>query len=288
YCNRPCNALLPPAEDRGLEEPPLATTFEGCPTAAARFGLECMQSLVEVLPALQGGMDASQWEKFHFGEHISPRYVDTVRGVCFVLAGAMAAYTREVVPAEPSALTPKSVYGLSRSWAWLLDGLVHSARALTGGPNREYLRLICAQMWTGSTCRPYVALSPSYRWFALVMSLLIDGDTEEKMKFYIIRALLYESAAPIRQVKHEMCGQDAALPRDLLAAPCVMEELAAVGTSDMLLKVGDVGILSRTPPKLRSSAFSMCLVLAIRPCHRARSDTVRHISACCCRSSPMV
>ncbi|KAF4752160.1 hypothetical protein FOZ62_012068, partial [Perkinsus olseni] len=253
YCNRPCNALLPPAEDRGLEEPPLATTFEGCPTSAARFGLECMQGLVEVLPALQGGMDASQWEKvacatgveeppappgagqipiaFHFGEHISPRYVDTVRGVCFVLAGAIEAYTREVVTAEPSALTP------NRTWAWLLDGLVHSARALTGGPNREYLRLICAQMWTGSTCRPYVALSPSYRWFALVMSLLIDGDTEKKMKFYIIRALLYESAAPIRQVKHEMCGQDAALPRDLLAAPSVMEEIAAVGTSDMLLKV---------------------------------------------------
>ncbi|KAF4672607.1 hypothetical protein FOL46_008720 [Perkinsus olseni] len=231
YCNRPCNALLPPAEDRGLKEPPLATTFEGCPTSAARFGLECMQSLVEVLPALQGGMDASQWEKFHFGEHISPRYVDTVRGVCFVLAGAIEAYTREVVTAESSPLTP------NRTWAWLLDGLVHSARALTDGPKREYLRLICAQMWTGSTCRPYAALSPSYRWFALVMSLLIDGDTEEKMKFYIIRALLHESAAPIRQVTHEMCGQDAALPRDLLAAPSVMEELAAVGTCDVLLKV---------------------------------------------------
>lgn len=52
-----------------------ATTFEGCPTSAARFGLECLQNLVDVLPALQGGMDASQWEKVSVHMDITTRCV---------------------------------------------------------------------------------------------------------------------------------------------------------------------------------------------------------------------
>lgn len=108
---------------------------------------------------------------------------------------------RTCIPTQPihGASTRPSAF--RRTWKWLLNGLVSAARALIDTPCREHLRLLCAQMWTGSTCRPYIvrnlslcvgavmgwfsqAMSPCYRWFALVMSLLIDGDTEEKIRLW--------------------------------------------------------------------------------------------------------
>ncbi|KAF4657820.1 hypothetical protein FOL47_008293 [Perkinsus chesapeaki] len=225
YCNRPCNVLLPPSEDMNIAEPPTATAFDDCPISASRFGLECMQNLVEVLPALQGGMDAAQWEKAHLNEHISPRYADTVRAVCFVVAGAVEAYSRQVASDPTNA-------SWSRSWHWLLSDLVGAAKKLISGRNREYVRELCKQMWTAPNCRPYVALSPCYRWFALVMSLVIDGDTDEKIQSYIVRALLYESGGPVGQVKHEI---GSLLQTDL--PPNVLRDLVAIGTTDLLHKI---------------------------------------------------